>query len=64
MTGSDELVTFKPIQGELPSPLSPPSGCHFHLRCPFAQARCSTKPPQLDGRHHAVSCHFPLSDSE
>ncbi len=64
VTGSDELVTFKPIQGELPSPLSPPSGCHFHLRCPFAQARCSTEPPQLDGRHHAVSCHFPLSDGE
>ncbi len=62
VTGSDALVTFKPIQGELPSPLSPPSGCHFHLRCPFVQARCKTDPPDLDGLSHAVSCHFPLAN--
>jgi oligopeptide/dipeptide ABC transporter ATP-binding protein len=61
VTGSDELVTFKPIQGELPSPLSPPSGCHFHLRCPFAQTRCMTEPPELDRLAHTVSCHFPLA---
>ncbi len=53
VTGSDELVTFKPIQGELPSPLSPPPGCHFHLRCPRAEARCKVEPPQLDGLAHA-----------
>jgi len=67
VTGSDELVTFRPIQGELPSPLSPPPGCHFHLRCPFAQARCRVEPPQLAAAEpdvrsaQAVSCHFPLS---
>jgi oligopeptide/dipeptide ABC transporter ATP-binding protein len=61
VTGSDELVTFKPIQGELPSPLSPPAGCHFHLRCPAAEPRCSTEAPRLDGLAHAVSCHFPLA---
>ncbi len=60
VTGSGELVTFRPIQGELPSPLSPPPGCHFHQRCPFAQARCKTEPPELAGSEHAVSCHFPL----
>ena len=61
VTGSDELVTFKPIQGELPSPLSPPPGCHFHLRCPSARARCATDAPQLDAAAHSVSCHFPLA---
>ncbi len=64
VTGSDELVTFKPIQGELPSPLSPPPGCHFHLRCPSAQARCRTDAPRLDAAAHSVSCHFPLAAGE
>ena len=59
---SSELVTFKPIQGELPSPLAPPPGCHFHLRCLHAQARCKADVPVLeavaDGR--MAACHFPL----
>lgn len=58
----DALVTFKPIQGELPSPLAPPSGCHFHARCPFVQDKCRSEKPALhggsDGR--AAACHFPL----
>jgi peptide/nickel transport system ATP-binding protein len=67
VTGRDELVTFKPIQGELPSPLSPPPGCHFHQRCPRAEARCRSEAPELAGRPdavtgHAVACHFPLAD--
>jgi oligopeptide/dipeptide ABC transporter ATP-binding protein len=64
VTESDDLVTFKPIQGELPSPLAPPPGCHFHLRCPAAQARCRTEAPQLDGGMQSVSCHFPLVTQE
>ncbi len=64
VTGNDEPVTFKPIRGELPSPLSPPPGCHFHLRCPFARDLCSTMPPQLDGAAQAVSCHYPLAPGE
>ena len=32
--------TFVPIKGEIPSPLAPPPGCHFHPRCPYAMARC------------------------
>ncbi|MBX3621073.1 MAG: ABC transporter ATP-binding protein [Rhizobacter sp.] len=47
------------IVGELPSPLNPPSGCSFHKRCPYAQARCSEEVPALrrvDGRE--VACHF------
>ncbi len=38
---------FKPIEGEIPSPLDPPSGCHFHPRCPFANARCRAEAPML-----------------
>ena len=47
------------IVGELPSPLNPPSGCAFHKRCPYAQARCSEEVPQLrvvDRRE--VACHY------
>jgi dipeptide transport system ATP-binding protein len=47
------------ITGELPSPLNPPSGCAFHKRCPYAQARCSEEVPELrvvDGRE--VACHY------
>jgi oligopeptide/dipeptide ABC transporter ATP-binding protein len=55
-------VTFRPIIGELPSPLSPPAGCHFRTRCPHAQDLCRTSVPQL-GPHaddHRFACHFPL----
>ena len=38
---------FKPITGEIPSPLDPPSGCHFHPRCPFAMPRCRAERPAL-----------------
>ncbi len=63
VTGSDELVRFKPVQGELPSPLSPPPGCHFHLRCPVAVARCRSDiplPTEQGQDGHFVSCHAPL----
>ncbi|HLL12884.1 MAG TPA: oligopeptide/dipeptide ABC transporter ATP-binding protein [Rubrivivax sp.] len=36
-----------PVQGEVPNPLNPPSGCSFHPRCPYANARCSTERPAL-----------------
>ena len=38
---------FEPIKGEIPSPLDPPTGCHFHPRCPFAIRRCSAEQPVL-----------------
>ena len=38
---------FAPIKGEIPSPLAPPPGCHFHPRCPYAMAKCMTVAPAL-----------------
>jgi len=39
--------TYVPIKGEIPSPLDPPSGCHFHPRCPRVMARCRESAPPL-----------------
>ncbi|CAN7685578.1 ATP-binding cassette domain-containing protein [Caballeronia sp. LjRoot29] len=51
---------FTAIRGEMPSPLAPPSGCHFHPRCPHATPRCKTEVPQLRGIaiKHVSACHL------
>lgn len=53
----DELILR--FKGELPSSLTPPSGCRFHTRCPFADSRCQTEEPTLQEviMHHFVACH-------
>ena len=54
---------FEPVRGEMPSPLTPPAGCHFHPRCPYAMDGCSVQVRELrnvaDGRR--LGCH--LDDS-
>jgi len=52
--------TYSAIQGEIPSPLHPPPGCHFHPRCPHAMPRCKVEAPQLKGIaiRHLSACHL------
>ncbi len=51
---------YVPIRGEIPSPLAPPPGCHFHPRCPRAFARCRTEAPALReiAPGHLSACHL------
>ena len=51
---------FAGVKGEIPSPLNPPSGCHFHPRCPFAFERCKVERPALRqiGPGHRSACHL------
>jgi oligopeptide/dipeptide ABC transporter ATP-binding protein len=51
------------LEGDVPSPVNPPSGCPFHPRCPKAKDICKTKVPELrkyttDGNDHYASCHL------
>jgi oligopeptide/dipeptide ABC transporter ATP-binding protein len=56
---SDRII----LQGNVPSPISPPSGCYFHTRCPFAKEICSAEYPELKNYtsgndEHLAACHF------
>jgi oligopeptide/dipeptide ABC transporter ATP-binding protein len=48
------------LQGDVPSPVKPPSGCHFHTRCPYAEDRCRIEAPRIKeiAPGHLVSCHL------
>ena len=54
--------TFRPIEGEMPSPMAPPPGCAFHPRCRYAQPRCRQEQPRLRpvGPNHVSACHFDI----
>ena len=51
---------YRPISGEIPSPLNPPRGCHFHPRCPHAMERCRIEAPALLGiaPNRWSACHL------
>jgi peptide/nickel transport system ATP-binding protein len=51
---------FEPVKGEIPSPLDPPTGCHFHPRCPHAMDRCRVeRPPLVEiAPGHLSACHL------
>lgn len=56
MTGQGARRT--PVAGEVPNPLSPPSGCTFHPRCPFAREQCrSESPAMVSNGENQVACH-------
>ena len=59
----DRSKSRQVLQGEIPSPLNPPPGCHFHPRCPIArEGLCDIEPPELmdspQGGHHQAACHL------
>ena len=55
----DDRGKAQKLEGEIPSPTNPPSGCKFHTRCPYATAICSDREPVLDtsAGEHRVACH-------
>jgi oligopeptide/dipeptide ABC transporter ATP-binding protein len=57
----DRIPEAIPLSGEIPSPISPPSGCHFNTRCPYKLGICEEDPPGVEIEEgHIVYCHFPL----
>ena len=62
----DQRLETVPLSGEPPSPVNPPSGCHFRTRCPFVMERCASEDPPLIpvGENRQVACHLYSEKSE
>lgn len=56
----DLEMTPVQLEGEIPSPINPPPGCHFHTRCPYAKDKCKLEIPEWQEikSGHFVACHF------
>ena len=65
----DRRIETPPLTGDPPNPINPPPGCRFHTRCPFSEAVCATREPELavspatNGVAHRVACHMRLAGS-
>lgn len=53
------------LEGDIPSPVNPPSGCKFHTRCRYCKEKCKTDVPEFRdmGNGHFVACHYPLEEA-
>ena len=51
------------LEGDMPNPIHPPDGCHFHTRCPYARDLCRSQAPEWRERapNRFLSCHYPLA---
>ena len=56
----DDSKKAQKLEGEIPSPTNPPSGCKFHTRCIFAEDHCRSEVPEWRqlSQNHEVACHF------
>ncbi|HIU31144.1 MAG TPA: ATP-binding cassette domain-containing protein [Candidatus Caccousia avistercoris] len=54
------------LEGDIPSPVNPPSGCKFHTRCRYCQEKCMQEVPEWRdmGNNHYIACHFPLKQKK
>jgi len=59
-TVSIERKRLTTLEGNVPSPINPPSGCHFHTRCPIVQKKCQELVPEFNQKRNGrfVACHF------
>jgi len=60
LSGKRRKAAGKVLQGDIPSPLAPPSGCHFHPRCPYKREKCVTQRPVFEEKaeNRKAACHF------